>query len=115
VRELRAVVRSAARCASGASIDEGAVDEALRQLGVLAEPGAAPAAVPFAEAGRALRSHMLRAALAGAGGNQTLAGIRLGFHARRSAPGATLDLRARKLAHRRFRYWWERLVEAEPG
>ena len=115
VRELRAVVRSAARCASGGSIDAGAVDEALRQLGALAEPCTAAVELPFAEAGRALRSRMLRAALAGAGGNQTLAGIRLGFHARRAAPAPTLDLRARKLAHRRFRYWWERLVEPEPG
>jgi hypothetical protein len=58
---------------------------------------------------------MLRAALADAGGNQTLAGIRLGFHAARGAPAALVDLRARKLAHRRFRYWWERLVEPSPS
>jgi hypothetical protein len=56
---------------------------------------------------------MLLEALAGAAGNATLAGIRLGFHRTRGAPGAGLDLRARKLAHRKFRYWWARLVESE--
>ena len=106
VRELRAVVRSAARRAAGPVIGAAAIDEALGEVGLAAEPEAAP----FSEAGDAIRARMLLEALAAAGGNQTQAGIRLGFG---GAPRAAVDLRARKLAHRRFRYWWERLVEAE--
>ena len=52
---------------------------------------------------------MLLDALETCGGNQTRAGVRLGLHGGGEAP----DLRARKRAHRVFRYWWKRLVE--PG
>ena len=112
VRELRAVVRSAARRATGPSVGAREVAEAIEELDARTGPTLLPSS--FAEAGAAARSRMLRDALAEAGGNRTLAGIRLGFHAARGAPAAVVDLRARKLAHRRFRYWWGRLVEA-PG
>jgi hypothetical protein len=42
---------------------------------------------------------------------QAPAGVVLGMHARRGAvPAGELDPRARKLAHRKFGYWWKRLV-----
>jgi two-component system repressor protein LuxO len=104
VRELRAVLRIAARLAPGTRLGAAEVREAIARVGV--EPEVRPAET-FADAAAALRARMLEDALAAAGGNQTLAGIRLGFH------GGSHDLRARKLAHRRFRYWWDRLVETE--
>jgi hypothetical protein len=55
---------------------------------------------------------MLVEALAAADGNQTRAGLRLGFHLSRYGDSSTPGLAARKLAHRKFRYWWERVVEA---
>ncbi len=54
----------------------------------------------------------LRQALRAADGNQTEAGIQLGFHIARQGGRAASDPRARKLAHRKFRYWW-RKTQAE--
>ena len=59
-----------------------------------------------------LRRQMLIDALAAAEGNQTLAGVMLGMHERqRGATTGRLDTRARKLAHRKFGYWWTKLVK----
>jgi DNA-binding NtrC family response regulator len=105
VRELRAVLRIAARLESGTSIGDGAIAEAIARVEVASAPPCAAGAEGFDQAAALARARMLLEALARAGGNQTLAGMHLGFH------GGSLDLRARKLAHRRFRYWWSRLVE----
>ena len=48
------------------------------------------------------------------GGNQTRAGLRLGLHGA-PAHGGALELRTRKLAHRKFSYWWKRLVAVDGG
>jgi hypothetical protein len=64
----------------------------------------------FLEASFGARRRMLLRALQDARGNLTGAGIRLGFHARRNGDPANLNLQARKLAHRKFRYWWQRLM-----
>jgi two-component system NtrC family response regulator len=123
VRELRAVLRSAARLAPGPALDAALVREALRRIRPAA---AAPRAVPaegalldgsFHRATAGARRQLLVEALEAAGGNQTQAGLLLGLHEKRlgarpvaCAPPVVLDLRARKLAHRKFRYWWDRVV-----
>jgi len=122
------VVRGAAHHASGARIGVDDVERALERIAGSSSrrnPGAA-ASLPRPEQGVPsargslhaatfqLRRQMLIDALAAAGGNQTLAGVMLGLHERNdgveSGGAARLDLRARKLAQRKFRYWWDRLV-----
>jgi DNA-binding NtrC family response regulator len=127
VRQLRAVLRCAARLAPGPRIDTEAVSEALRRIALPSRSpnhSAVSSQVPddFAGAGDAPRRRLLIDALVRAGGNQTRAGLLLGLHRKRDDPGAvcagiggveTISLGARKLAHRKFRYWWDRLVEPE--
>jgi DNA-binding NtrC family response regulator len=106
VRELRAVLAMAARRARSAV----AVRDVEAALAALAAPNrsALPAsAASFYERTHDLRRELLVDALRVCGGNQTRAGVMLGLH----GGGQGLDLRARKRAHRKFRYWWERLVE----
>jgi sigma-54-dependent transcriptional regulator len=119
VRELRAVVRSAARLAEGPELGAPELAAALERIpcaAVLAEVGTEdrgepPAAHDFRSAVSNLRRQMLIDALAASGGNQTLAGVMLGMHTKRGAAvTGQLDPRARKLAHRKFGYWWKRLV-----
>jgi len=118
VRELRAVVRSAARLAEGPELGAAELGAALERIpcaAALAEAGTEdrgepPAAHDFGEAVSNLRRQMLIDALAASGGNQTLAGVMLGMHTKRGAVVTVeLDPRARKLAHRKFGYWWKRL------
>jgi DNA-binding NtrC family response regulator len=122
VRELRAVLRCAARLARGPELDAAAVREALRRIvpprARAAPPGPALADGAFHRATAHARRQLLVHALEAAGGNQTQAGLLLGLHEKRSGAGASEsarppapDLRARKLAHRKFRYWWDRVVE----
>lgn len=137
VRELRAVVTGAARLAAGPTLGAADVEAALARIEV---PRAAPAraggepprAVPaasrsdstgprpgeprdsFYAATASLQRGLLVDALERAGGNQTLAGVLLGLHGGRGGEGA-IDLRARKLAHRKFCYWWARRVEGSSG
>jgi DNA-binding NtrC family response regulator len=116
VRELRAVVRSAAHLAEGLEIGVPELAAALERVPQVWAPVEAGVAEPllahsFGEAVSKLRRQMLIEALAASGGNQTLAGVRLGMHAKRGvAVAGGLDQRARKLAHRKFGYWWKRLV-----
>lgn len=70
-----------------------------------------PAPRSFHRATCDLRRTLLIDALEEAGGNQTRAGILLGLHEPRHGGGDPPSLQARKLAHRKFRYWWSRLVE----
>jgi two-component system NtrC family response regulator len=124
VRELRAVLRSAARLAPGPALDAALVREALRRIRPAPPPlQAVPAESAFLDgsfhrATAGARRQLLVEALEAAGGNQTRAGLLLGLHEKRlgappgaCAPPGVLDLRARKLAHRKFRYWWDRVVE----
>lgn len=116
VRQLRAVVRAAARLCPTSKIDRMPVIQALRRMDAatsqLPEPPAhtCPGS-SFHRAALPARRKMLTQAIQAAGGNQTLAGLMLGMHERRDGAAVTLDLRARKRAHRKFRYWWHRLVE----
>jgi anaerobic nitric oxide reductase transcription regulator len=129
VRELRAVVRTAARLGEGL-VDAGSVGEAMRRIDAphrapdtraACERTAGAARSPsFHGATQGLQRQLLIDALASAGGNQTVAGLMLGLHQRidRREP-ATVDFGAlalaeRKRAHRKFSYWWQRLVEPEP-
>jgi len=139
VRQLRAVVRSAARLAGyGHGVAGCHVREALDRIGAAApgfcaaggptgrwaprgsppprpevasgaEPSDAP--VVFYEAEPSQRRRMLIAALRAARGNRTEAGIALGLHVARHGADAAADRPARRLAERKFRYWWRRLVE----
>ena len=110
VRELRAVVAGAARLRRGPELSAGEIEASIGR--VAAPPRESPAAAgraSFYAATRELRRGLLLDALRRSGGNQTRAGVLLGLHGGGEAP----DLRARKRAHRMFRYWWERLLE--PG
>ncbi len=123
VRELRAVVRGAARLARDRAVRRDAIGEALRRVarttlrppqigvGVPPTPGAPPR---FDAAVVAVRRQLLVETLQVAGGNRTRAGILLGFHCAGAGAAGAVDLRARKRAHRRFSYWWDRLVEPGP-
>jgi DNA-binding NtrC family response regulator len=117
VRQLRAAVRVASRLAAGAPLGVAHVERALLRLGTvgLGSVGAQRgfAVSGFHEATLELRRELLVEALSVAAGNQTLAGILLGLHRRRNEPDGPLDLRARKLAHRKFGYWWARAVARE--
>lgn len=113
VRELRAVVRAASRYAAGGPLGARAVERALagllpskRSLRASHEPARVP--LPFRRLPPSLQRAHLRQALSAAHGNQTEAGIRLGFHIAREGHGVASDPRARKLAHRKFRYWWRK-------
>jgi DNA-binding NtrC family response regulator len=119
VRELRAVVRTAARLGEGI-VDARSVRRALERIGA-PQLGAEPdrSSASFRDATEGLRRKLLIDALESAGGNQTVAGFLLGMHRRvdGGAP-ATVELGAlalaeRKRAHRKFTYWWQRLVEPE--
>lgn len=130
VRELRAVVRSAARASVAGRLGAREVGEAARKIGLTPatasrgsplEGGDAsgPGRVehPFETATAVLRRRLLVDALEAAGGNRTRAGLLLGMGARCAGGAGTVeggcpDLRARKLAHRRFQYWWTRLVSS---
>lgn len=118
VRQLRAVIRRAAHCASGARLSAQAVREAYRLIAVPTSHGlganpAHPHGGSFDAATSALRRRMVVEALAACGGNQTLAGLQLGFHLARYGDSSNPELAARKLAHRKFRYWWARLVDGD--
>jgi DNA-binding NtrC family response regulator len=127
VRELRAVVRSAARLCRGEMLGAEEVSRALERIppsepqgGFSGSPRQRESAAPgyptsFRLATHRLQRRMLIDALDAAGGNQTLAGMLLGMHLHRDGRVCNLDLRARKLAHRKFRYWWRRLIDASPG
>jgi DNA-binding NtrC family response regulator len=115
VRQLRAVIRRAARTLAGSPLTARAVCEAYQQIAVPSTPAidaTRPQGGSFDRATSELRRRMLVEALAEADGNQTRAGLRLGFHLSRYGDSSTPELGARKLAHRKFRYWWERVVEA---
>ena len=115
VRQLRAVIRRAARTVAGSPLTARAVCEAYQQIAVPFAPArdaTRPYAGSFDRATSELRCRMLVEALAAADGNQTRAGLQLGFHLSRYGDSSTPELGARKLAHRKFRYWWERVVEA---
>ena len=118
VRELRAVVRAAARAARGRAVTADHVLEAKRRISLCADSrlGAGSGTSPdtsFYRTPRALRRAMLIDALTAARGNRTRAGIALGFHCARDGSMSRDALRARKLAHRKFCYWWARLVESD--
>ena len=113
LRQLEAVLLAALRTAGERAITAEIVAGALEAIPAPAARG--PRGEPSAERGfqsatDAVRRRMLREALDAACGNQTRAGILLGMHMRsdQEAP-KILDLRDRKLAHRKFRYWWDRL------
>ena len=121
VRELRAVVRTASRLAAGrqgSSITPEDVGRAIRRIPTLGperreQQPTEERDATFNAATDQLRRQMLIDALAAAEGNQTLAGVMLGMHERqRGAATGRLDTRARKLAHRKFGYWWNKLVGA---
>lgn len=113
VRELRAVVRAASRFAVGGPLGAYAVKRALAGLSAskrsLPESrGPASAPLPFRRLPPSVQRRYLRQALKAADGNQTEAGIHLGFHVAGQGNRAASDPRARKLAHRKFRYWWRK-------
>jgi len=133
VRQLRAVVRSAFRLAGpGCPVHGIHVREALERIagveprrdvpkGGLQSMAASPplrgasasnevALVAFYAADALQRRQMLIDALHSARGNQTQAGIALGLHRTRHGSEGGDARKARKLAERKFRYWWHRLV-----
>jgi transcriptional regulator with GAF, ATPase, and Fis domain len=117
VRELRAVLSGAARLAGAPLLRAEHVRAALERIATPLAPGPDSDAPPatsasFYRATRDLRRVLLIEAFEASGGNQTLAGLRLGLQGARP-PGTALDLRTRKLAHRKFAYWWKRLVVRE--
>jgi len=139
VRQLRAVVRSASRLAGrGRSVEGRHVREAVERIAPGASArhmsSVGPKRIPspscnatrsrlspaspclepdlaFYEAEASERRRMLIAALHAANGNQTEAGVALGLHVTRHGADAAADRQARRLAERKFRYWWTRLVE----
>jgi DNA-binding NtrC family response regulator len=110
VRQLRSVLRAAARRARSGVVDGAGVLESLREMG--SELGKKDqGATSFAAVANEPRRELLIDALRRAGGSFTEAGILLGFH--RTKEGRDRDPQdrlARKSAQRRFEYWWVRLV-----
>ncbi len=115
VRQLRAAVRVAARLTITDRVERTHVEKALQRVG-RPEKARSEAETDFQSFhGTTLhvRRRLLVEALEEAEGNQTLAGVLLGLHQRRGEQGGgPASLRARKLAHRKFSYWWHRLVES---
>jgi DNA-binding NtrC family response regulator len=111
VRQLRAVVRSSSRLTHGA-VTRREVLEALRRIGAprAAEPPPRESSVPFYSATLAERRQMLVSTLEQCQGNLTLAGLTLGLHRARYSATMPPGVAARKLAHRKFRYWYHRLL-----
>jgi hypothetical protein len=108
------VVIGAARIGSGGPLRARDVEAAIQRIeapaaGVVV--GGSRASASFHAATSDLRRQLLLGALEVAKGNQTRAGVLLGLHGTRGEAGGNLDSRARKRAHRKFRYWWQRLVE----
>jgi DNA-binding NtrC family response regulator len=126
VRELRAVVRSASHLAGHKEIGGDDVAMAVARMGPTAPEWRADPAVHGSDEGAGfhgrtlvMRRQLLVDALRASAGNRTRAGILLGLHRRRDEPAALgepseLGLAARKRAHRKFDYWWRRLVESSP-
>jgi len=125
VRELRAVIRSAGHLTPHGLIGRSQVRSAIERIGA-GSRRRAPIGTPtgrlpgqgsmgFHDLTLALQRQLLVDALSRAGGNRTRAGVMLGFHRKRgevSDPrgGPSEGLAARKRAHRKFEYWWQRLV-----
>ncbi len=123
VRQLRAVVRVATRLAPTCQVEAEHVEEALLRFLMPRPSIEVPAAghlegttepnLGFGQATTAVRRRLLADALLSSGGNQTMAGLRLGLHRKRGEQEpVVVDRRARKLAHRKFRYWWSQLDPA---
>lgn len=123
VRELRAVVRSAGHLTPDGLIGASQVRSAIERLGAASLSRAPTGRLPgqegmgFHELTLALQRQLLVDALSRAGGNRTRAGVMLGFHRKRgelsdSRGSPSEGLAARKRAHRKFEYWWQRLVGA---
>jgi len=115
VRQLRAVVRSSARLSSAREIGCDETLEALRRIGaprasdswarVDGQPTSLFYSAPLEE-----RRRLLVGTLKECCGNRTAAGLQLGLHLTRYGSSAP-SVGARKLAYRKFCYWWSRLVE----
>ena len=113
--ELVAVVDVAGRMRPAGRVNRGDIEHAI---GVVAAPGDRQSnrqvegeGMSFQAATDAVRRQVLIEALEATAGNQTIAGIRLGMHVRSGeTEPSRIELRHRKLAHRKFRYWWDRLV-----
>jgi DNA-binding NtrC family response regulator len=128
VRELRAVCRCLTRRPSDGPIDGEAVWWAIDQLRCdrkRSEPVSSERESPahgdvsapslggrlgFQEATEAFQREMLLRALEKSGGNKTGAGVLLGFDRSPSGRQPSTEHQARKLAHHRFTYWYQRLV-----
>lgn len=108
IRQLRAVVRSAARLARSEAIDDAEIVEAADRIGT-PRSGASSGMVEFYAATPRERRRLLLDAHEQCEGNQTLAGLTLGLHRARYGTVSPPELGARKLAYRKFRYWWHRL------
>ncbi len=129
VRELRAVLRSASRLARGGHVAAAEIEAALARISgpSALDPGRQAVASAgnslagdFHDVTQALRRRLLIEALQAAQGNRTEAGVLLGLHLRRGERRQhdavdRPDLAARKLAHRKFDYWWHRLAAAGEG
>jgi DNA-binding NtrC family response regulator len=122
VRELRAVCRRLARARAAGAVTRDDVLVAVAELRAPAlrsppQRARAPHGRPpatFAAATEAFQRELLLDALRAAGGNLTEAGVLLGFDQRESDADAEPSARrARQLAHRRFSYWFRRLVANE--
>jgi two-component system NtrC family response regulator len=120
VRQLRAVVRCVARLGAGAAVGAELVREALAEIALPAAPGPAerPRGGPddFRLLPRERQRRLLTHALDRAEGNLSQAGVLLGFHRPTRGRASGDAAAARKLAHRKFRYWWLRAgLEAPPA
>ncbi|MCG8592475.1 MAG: sigma 54-interacting transcriptional regulator [Proteobacteria bacterium] len=110
VRELRAVLRFAARLEGGGAITADSVTRAIERLAMRAGENRSHHDA-FFSGGIETKRELLASALQLAHGNQTLAGLSLGFHRGRHGEVTT---QARKLAYRKFRYWWGRVMTEKP-
>jgi DNA-binding NtrC family response regulator len=116
--QLRSVVRWCALQSPSERIDSATVREGIAQVaGVVCDDesdefgslASSSKRVSFYRATEELQRRLLIRALESSRGNQTEAGLLLRLHEPTGDDESAT--RVRKLAHRKFRYWWQRVVQ----